>query len=108
LEQTGLTASVGIACNKLLAKICCGVNKPNGLTYLGNTVEEILTFMKKQHVRKIPGIGKVNEAIMVGMGIETCADIITYATELYVNFSTNAFQFLLQSALGVSRVVHEA
>jgi nucleotidyltransferase/DNA polymerase involved in DNA repair len=55
---------VGIACNKLLAKISCGVNKPNGLTYLGNSVEEIMNFIKKQDIRKIPGIGKVNATIM--------------------------------------------
>jgi DNA polymerase kappa len=66
-----------------------------------------MNFIKKQHIRKIPGIGRVNEAILVGMGIETCEHIIEHATELYVNFSSNAFQFLMQSALGVYRVVHE-
>ncbi len=34
LEKTQLTASCGIACNKLLAKICSGIKKPNGMTYL--------------------------------------------------------------------------
>jgi DNA polymerase kappa len=34
LKETQLTSSCGIACNKLLAKICSDVNKPNGQTYL--------------------------------------------------------------------------
>lgn len=38
-DTLGLTASCGVACNKLLAKICCDVNKPNGSTYLSNKVK---------------------------------------------------------------------
>ena len=58
-------------------------------------------------MRKIPGIGKVNEMILSGIGIEYCSDVIEKAPEIYVNFSPNAFQFLVQSALGITRVVHE-
>lgn len=61
------------------------------MTYLGDSVEEVLSFMKKQHIRTIPGIGKINETIMAGMGIESCQDVIDKATELYINFSPNAF-----------------
>ena len=47
LEKTKLTASGGIAANKLLAKICSDVNKPDGLTYLANSVKEITNFLHK-------------------------------------------------------------
>ena len=107
LDQVGLTASSGIACNKLLAKICADMNKPNGVTYLNNTVEEIINFMMPQPVRKIPGIGKINEMILSGIGITQCSDILEKACEIYINFSPNAFQFLIQGALGITRVVHE-
>ena len=40
-EKTGLTASCGIACNKMLAKICSDFKKPNGQTFLGFEVEKI-------------------------------------------------------------------
>jgi DNA polymerase kappa len=33
-EITRMTASCGIACNKMLAKICSDMNKPDGQTYL--------------------------------------------------------------------------
>lgn len=44
-EATELTASCGIACNKLLAKICSQMKKPNGMTYLDFSVEEIEKFI---------------------------------------------------------------
>ena len=56
-----MTASCGIACNKMLAKICSDMNKPDGQTYLENTVPAIIDFMAKLPVRKLPGVGKVNE-----------------------------------------------
>ena len=96
IEQgVGLTASCGVACNKLIAKICCDVNKPNGVTYLSNRVDQILRFMMDQPIRKIPGIGKINEMILSGIGIEYCRDLIEKSTEIYVTFSPNAFQFLV-------------
>jgi DNA polymerase kappa len=55
-----------------MAKISSGVNKPDGTTYLGFTEEEIQAFMNDQPIRKVPGIGKVNELILNGLGIKTC------------------------------------
>lgn len=78
-EGLSLTASCGVACNKLLAKICSDVNKPNGVTYLNNRVDQIMSFMSEQPVRKIPGIGKINEMILYGIGIRQCKDIIDKA-----------------------------
>ena len=52
--------------------------------------------MNNQPVRKIPGIGKINELILSGIGIHMCRDVIEKATDIYVNFSPNAFQFLVQ------------
>ena len=94
-DATGLTASCGIACNKLLAKICSGVNKPDGMTYLGFSEEEITAFMNEQYIRKIPGIGKVNEMILKGIGVQTCKDIVDKGSEIYLNFSLNAWSFLM-------------
>jgi DNA polymerase kappa len=106
-EATGLTASCGIACNRFLAKVACGVNKPDGSTYLGFNECEILQFLRDVPIRKVPGIGLMNEMILNGLGISNCGDIISKAPEIFVNFTENAFAFLMQCALGVSRCVHE-
>lgn len=72
IERTKMTASCGIAGNKMLAKICSDMNKPNGQTYLPANEEEIRKFMNKLPVRKLIGVGKVNEQILHGMGIQQC------------------------------------
>ena len=70
VEATELTASIGIGCNKMLAKICSDMNKPNGQTYLQSNETAILEFMDKLPIRKIPGVGKINEQILNGLGIQ--------------------------------------
>jgi DNA polymerase kappa len=91
----------------MLAKICSELNKPNGQTYLPNDEVEILKFMMDLPVRKVPGIGKVNEHILAGLNIYCCKDLVEKATEVYVTFTEWAFQFLVKSALGIGKVMHE-
>lgn len=54
-QATGLTCSVGVAPNKLLAKICSDLDKPNGITLI--TLDDIPTRLWPLPVRKINGIG---------------------------------------------------
>jgi DNA polymerase kappa len=58
-------------------------------------------------VRKIPGVGKVNEMILAGLNIYTCKDLIDRAAAIYINFTERAFDFLVRSALGLGKSVHE-
>jgi DNA polymerase IV len=60
LKYTSLTCSVGIAPNKLLAKLMAGVKKPDGLTYLEFNKDLILQTMREMKLTSIPGVGKVN------------------------------------------------
>lgn len=72
-KETGLTASAGIAPNKLVAKIASDWNKPNGqLVVPPSKVED---FMRTLPVKKIWGIGPKSAQRMSGAGIETCADL---------------------------------
>ncbi|ETO25273.1 DNA polymerase IV / kappa, partial [Reticulomyxa filosa] len=74
-ESTQLTASAGIACNRMLAKICSDKNKPNGQYQLAADARSIKEFMETLPVRKIPGIGKVTERILKEIGCEYCGDV---------------------------------
>ena len=58
-RATRLTASAGIAPNKLLAKIASDINKPNNQFVMSFDKEEIFQYMRSHSVRKIPGVGKV-------------------------------------------------
>ena len=91
----------------MLAKMMSEMNKPNGQTLIPNDEVEILKFMKDLPVRKIPGVGKVNEHILAGLNIYFCKDLVEKATEVYVTFTEWAYEFLIKSALGLSRVMHE-
>ena len=62
--------------------------------------------MMKLLVRKLPGVGKVNEQILSGLGIETCRDVVEKAPEIFLNFTENAFDFLMRASLGISSNTH--
>lgn len=69
-EETGLTASAGIAPNKLIAKIASDWNKPDGQFCVSPA--DAASFMKDLPLRKIPGVGgKMAERLSV-MGMATC------------------------------------
>lgn len=63
--------------------------------------------MQDLPVRKLLGIGKVNEHILHGLGIMTCKDLYEKAAEVFVTFTDVAFDFMVKSALGIGRILHE-
>ncbi len=84
-QMTALTASAGIAPNKMLAKIASDFRKPNGQ----HTVrpEAVDAFMQALPVRKIPGVGGVMAQRLAEMGVETCGQLQGYsAPELAQRF----------------------
>ena len=72
-SREGLTASVGIGPNKLVAKIASDFKKPDGLTVV--TEEEAEDFLAPLAVRKIPGIGPKTEQFLANRGIKTVQDL---------------------------------
>jgi len=72
-DACGLTCSIGIAPNKLLAKICSDLDKPDGLTILepGDLERRIWPLP----VRRINGVGPKASARLNGMGIESIGDL---------------------------------
>jgi len=72
-DELQLTASAGVSINKFVAKTASGLNKPDGLTFIGPSA--ITTFMEKLAVEKFHGVGKVTAAKMKNMGLHTGADL---------------------------------
>lgn len=77
---TGLSCSIGLAPNKLLAKICSDLEKPNGLTIL--QPEDIQTRVWALPVHKINGVGPKAREKLNSIGIVTIGDLARADTGL--------------------------
>jgi DNA polymerase-4 len=75
-EGLNLTASAGVAPNKFLSKIASDWKKPDGLFEI--RLEEVEGFLTDLPVGKIPGVGKVTEERLEGMGIRSAGQIRAY------------------------------
>ena len=72
-ERTGLTASVGVATNKLVAKIASDLDKPDGLVVVAeDRVHDVLDPLP---VSVIPGIGKQTRSRLHAIGVRTIAEL---------------------------------
>jgi DNA polymerase IV len=70
---TGLTASVGVATNKLVAKIASDLAKPDGLTIVPE--ERIREIFDPLSVRRLPGLGRMTGAKVEAAGIQTLGQL---------------------------------
>jgi DNA polymerase-4 len=70
---TGLPCSGGLGATRLIAKIASEQGKPRGLVWVPPGSEPI--FLAPLPVRRIPGIGKVTEAALKSLGVETIAQL---------------------------------
>ncbi|HXX43993.1 MAG TPA: DNA polymerase IV [Candidatus Acidoferrales bacterium] len=84
-STTGLPCSGGLAATRLVAKVASDQAKPRGLVWVPSGSES--AFLAPLSVRRIPGIGKVTEAALNGLGIETVAQLQAQPVEkLEANF----------------------
>ena len=71
--RTGLTASVGVAANKLVAKIASDLEKPDGLTVVPESrVREVLDPLS---VRRLPGLGRKLGERVEAAGLRTLGEL---------------------------------
>lgn len=72
-ERTGLTASVGVAHNKLLAKLASDMNKPDGLTVI--LPEQVRDLLDALPVGRLHGIGAKTAARLQAVGLNRLGDL---------------------------------
>ena len=103
-ETCGVTCSVGIAPNRLLAKIGSETHKPDGLTLMPFEPTAIRDFLAPRRIAILWGIGKKTEAALKPYGIVTCGDIQRAGVEKLTTIlgSASAAANLVDHAFGVS------
>jgi DNA polymerase-4 len=99
-DATNLSCSIGIAPNKLLAKIASDLEKPNGITIL--TEADLSQRIWPLSIRKINGIGPKAGAKLIGLNIHTIGDLaVQDPVLLQQNFGLHYAQWLLKAANGI-------
>ncbi|MBC7782451.1 MAG: DNA polymerase IV [Burkholderiales bacterium] len=73
-SELSLTASVGVAPNKFLAKLASDMEKPDGLTVI--RAEDVSRVLPPLPVSRLWGIGRVTEARLEAAGIRTIGDLL--------------------------------
>lgn len=79
-EQFGLTCSIGIAPNKLLAKLASDMQKPDGLTVI--RPEDVSTVLERVPIQDLCGVGKKTQQQLERFGIKTCGELGRFPVEL--------------------------
>ncbi len=100
LEETGLTCSIGIAPNKLLAKIASDMQKPNGLTII--TEDDIESRIWPLPVRKLWGVGPKTETYLKEMSIETIGKLAAVPLDTLIErFGESYGRYLCEASKGI-------
>src|SRR6266446_761066 len=98
-EETGLTASAGVAPNKFLAKIASGWKKPDGLTVIGP--ERVEPFLQQLPVDALWGVGPVTAGKLRARGIERLVDVRSADAQLLRETVGSLADWLRQLANGI-------
>lgn len=72
-EERGLTVSVGVGPNRLIAKIASDFDKPDGLTVV--RPEKVQAFLDPLPVRRLHGVGPATERALAELKVQTVADL---------------------------------
>ena len=100
LIETSLTCSVGVAANKLLAKLAADSKKPDGLVLI--RPEDAPGFLNPLPVGKLLGVGPKTEKKMEQIGIRTVGDLASFNSEtLSEQFGRNLGPQLQREAQGI-------
>jgi DNA polymerase-4 len=87
-EGTGLTASVGVATTKLVAKLASDLSKPDGLLVVEPGTE--LDLLHPLGVRRLWGVGPATERKLAALGVTTIGDLAALPEDALVRALGNA------------------
>jgi DNA polymerase IV (archaeal DinB-like DNA polymerase) len=81
-QQVGLSFTIGVGPNKLVAKIACDSQKPDGLTIV--KPEDAEAFLAPLPVDRLLGVGKKTTVRMEQMGIKTIGDLAKFDCQVLI------------------------
>ncbi|NUO06928.1 MAG: DNA polymerase IV, partial [Candidatus Brocadia sinica] len=100
IDETSLTCSIGIAPNKLLAKMASDMQKPDGITIIreGDLENRIWPLP----VGRLLGVGPKTEQSLKEMGIETIGDLAAVPLDKLVEkFGKSQRRYLYEASRGI-------
>ncbi|MFN4336163.1 MAG: DNA polymerase IV [Candidatus Nitrosocaldus sp.] len=96
----GLTCSIGVGMNKLIAKMASDYKKPDGLTVV--RAEDTQEFINPMSVGKLLWVGKKTEAMLNSMGIYTIADLAKVSIDRLIReFGRKMGVYLYNASRGI-------
>uniref|UniRef100_A0A1A7X8J3 DNA polymerase eta n=1 Tax=Iconisemion striatum TaxID=60296 RepID=A0A1A7X8J3_9TELE len=100
-QHTGFRCSAGISHNKVLAKLACGLNKPNRQTILPlDSVGELFSSLPISKIRNLGG--KLGVSITETLGVENMGDLTRFSqAELGQHFGEKTGQWLFDLCRGI-------
>ncbi|MFQ5646928.1 MAG: DNA polymerase IV [bacterium] len=100
-RKFGLTCSVGISHNKLLAKLGAELQKPDGLVTIKS--DQVSDLLENMPVSEMFGIGRKTARNLSGYGIETCGELARFPVEILKKRFGIIGEHLHNIALGIDR-----
>jgi len=100
-EQTGLTASVGMAHNKLLAKLASDYDKPDGLVYVAP--DEVERFLDPLPVRRLWGVGPRTAERLHDAGLYTIGQLRRSSADVLIELFGSSGEDLARRACGIDQ-----
>tara|TARA_B100002049_G_scaffold190683_1_gene147604 strand:+ start:6422 stop:7501 length:1080 start_codon:yes stop_codon:yes gene_type:complete len=98
-NETGLTASAGVAPNKFLAKLACSENKPNGFYCI--RPEDVESYVATLELSKISGVGRNTLQVLHDHNLYTTADIRATDKAVLKDILGQFGEVLLQRSYGI-------
>lgn len=99
-KNEGLSCSIGLSVNKLLAKIASAFKKPDGFTLVGQ--DQVRTFLSPLPIEVLPGVGPKTTEILNYQGVKKIVDLRKLGLKKLSNLFGKWGQHIWEASLGVN------